>query len=138
MARITVKPLSPHVGAEIAGVDLTRPLTAEQVNELKDALGQCGVIFFREQPIDLEQHRRFAGYFGELHIHVGGEGTASNLQLRCRAHNAYEAETHFGWGWVREMPPASDWSSAWMTGGTEFVPAADPCRNGGRGSYSTK
>jgi HNH endonuclease len=26
----------------------------------------------------------------------GGETTSANLQLRCRAHNAYEAETHFG------------------------------------------
>ena len=38
--------------------------------------------------------------FLELH-HVipfaeGGPTTAENLQLRCRAHNAYEAERHFG------------------------------------------
>jgi hypothetical protein len=26
----------------------------------------------------------------------GGETTSANLQLRCRAHNAYEAEAHFG------------------------------------------
>jgi hypothetical protein len=26
----------------------------------------------------------------------GGETTVANLQLRCRAHNAYEAEAHFG------------------------------------------
>ena len=66
MARLTVKPLSPHVGAEIGGVDLRRPLAPEEVNELKDALGRHGVLFFHEQPIDLEQHRRFASYFGEL------------------------------------------------------------------------
>ena len=77
MATVTVTPLSPHVGAEIGNVDLTRPLTGEQVNDIKNALAGHGVIFFREQPIDLEMHRRFAMYFGELHIHVGGEGTAS-------------------------------------------------------------
>src|SRR5205814_154695 len=74
---VTVTPLSPHVGAEIGNVDLTQPLTPEQVNGIKDALGRHGVIFFREQAIDLEMHRRFAMYFGELHVHVGGEGTAS-------------------------------------------------------------
>jgi taurine dioxygenase len=74
---ITVRPLSPHVGAEIGDVDLTRPLTAEQVKEMNDALGRHGVLFFHDQPIELEQHRRFAACFGELHIHVGGEGTAS-------------------------------------------------------------
>ena len=72
-----VKPLSPHVGAEVGDVDLTRPLAPEQVNGIKEALARHGVIFFRDQPIDLEMHRRFAMHFGELHIHVGGEGTAS-------------------------------------------------------------
>ena len=32
----------------------------------------------------------------------GGATTAANLQLRCRAHNAYEAEMHFGPLLVRE------------------------------------
>lgn len=77
MASVTVSPLSPHVGAEIGNVDLTKPLASDQVKAIKDALAAHGVIFFREQPIDLEMHRRFAQYFGELHIHVGGEGTAS-------------------------------------------------------------
>ena len=77
MPTATVKPISPHVGAEIGNIDLTQPLAEAQVGELKEALGRHGVIFFRDQPIDLEMHRRFAMYFGELHIHVGGEGTAS-------------------------------------------------------------
>jgi taurine dioxygenase len=72
-----VKPLSPHVGAEIGDIDLTKPLSPGQVKDLTDALAKHGVIFFRDQPIDLEMHRRFAMYFGELHVHVGGEGTAS-------------------------------------------------------------
>ena len=77
LANITVTPITPHIGAEVGNVDLTKPLTPEQVSGIKDALARHGVIFFREQPIDLEMHRRFAMYFGELHIHVGGEGTAS-------------------------------------------------------------
>lgn len=32
----------------------------------------------------------------------GGRATAANLQLRCRSHNAYEAEAHFGPLVVRE------------------------------------
>jgi taurine dioxygenase len=77
LATLTVTPLSPHVGAEVGNVDLTKPLTPEQVNGIRGALARHGVVFFREQPIDLEMHRRFAMYFGELHVHVGGEGTAS-------------------------------------------------------------
>jgi hypothetical protein len=45
--------------------------------------------------------------FLELHHVVpfaaGGETTAENLQLRCRAHNAYEAELYFGPSMVREV-----------------------------------
>jgi HNH endonuclease len=33
---------------------------------------------------------------------TGGPTTAENLQLRCRAHNAYESEQCFGSMWVRE------------------------------------
>ena len=32
----------------------------------------------------------------------GGRATVENLQLRCRAHNAYEAEEHFGALFARE------------------------------------
>jgi alpha-ketoglutarate-dependent taurine dioxygenase len=74
---IQVTPLSPHVGAEISGVDLRAPLGNRQVSELHDALIRHLVIFFHDQPIDFDAHKRFARYFGDLHIHVGGDGTAS-------------------------------------------------------------
>lgn len=47
--------------------------------------------------------------FLELHHVVpfadGGETSAGNLQLRCRAHNQHEAERWFGADVVRERPP---------------------------------
>ena len=36
----------------------------------------------------------------------GGEATVSNIELRCRAHNVYEAEQHFGTLFVRELRPS--------------------------------
>lgn len=74
---LTVTALSPHVGAEIGGIDLTQPLDPRQVTELHEALMQHGVIFFRDQPIDFDAQRALALHFGELHVHVGGDGTAS-------------------------------------------------------------
>lgn len=74
---LTVTPLSPHVGAEIGGIDLRRTLTPAQVTDLRSALLQHGVIFFRDQPIDFDAHRALALCFGDLHVHVGGDGTAS-------------------------------------------------------------
>lgn len=76
---ITVSPSTPHVGAEIGNVDLTRPLSNHQVKELHDAIVAYGVIFFRDQKIDFEAHERFVRYFGEPHVHVGGKGTASQM-----------------------------------------------------------
>jgi len=46
---ITVEPVSPHIGAEIGNVDLTKPLANKQVEELHRAFIQYQVIFFRDQ-----------------------------------------------------------------------------------------
>lgn len=65
---IKVMPLTPLIGAEISGVDLTKPLPEAQVAELKQALADRLVIFFRDQPIDHENHKAFANHFGGIHI----------------------------------------------------------------------
>ena len=46
---IEVKKLTPHIGAEIGGVDLSRPLGNQQFQEVHDALMENLVIFFRDQ-----------------------------------------------------------------------------------------
>ena len=74
---ITVTPASPHVGAEIGHIDLTRPLEERQVRELREAITAHGVLFFRDQKIDFESHERLVRYFGEPHEHIGGDYTAS-------------------------------------------------------------
>jgi taurine dioxygenase len=74
---LTVTPSTPHVGAEVGGIDLTRPLSNRQVQEVHDAIIAYGVIFFRNQQLDFDSHERFVRYFGEPHVHVGGAGTAS-------------------------------------------------------------
>jgi taurine dioxygenase len=75
---ITVTPVSPHIGAEISDIDLTRPLANKQVEELHDAFARHLVIFFRDQKISFEDQIRVAGYFGPLGKHVGG-ATISKL-----------------------------------------------------------
>jgi len=68
---ITATPASPHIGAEIGAVDLTRPLANKQVEELHDAFARYQVLFFRDQNISFEDQIRVAGYFGRLGKHVG-------------------------------------------------------------------
>ncbi len=60
-----VRPLSAHIGAEIHGVDLSRPLTAEQIELIRVALLRWKVVFFREQFLSHEQHVALARQFGE-------------------------------------------------------------------------
>ena len=62
---IDVNPLSIHVGAEIGGVDLSQPLSADTVKEIRAALLKWKVIFFHDQDIDHDSHLAFAKQLGE-------------------------------------------------------------------------
>jgi taurine dioxygenase len=66
---IDIIPLSPALGAEISGVNLSRDLTGEQRTAIEQALLDHQVLFFRNQPITPRQQARFAANFGDLHIH---------------------------------------------------------------------
>jgi taurine dioxygenase len=66
---LTILPLTPTIGAEIEGVDLTRPLSEATVSALRRALLDWKVLFFRDQEITTEQHLAFARRFGELEVH---------------------------------------------------------------------
>ena len=68
---ITVTPSSPHIGAEITDIDLTKPLAPAQVVEVKAAFTRHLVIFFRDQKISFDDQTRFAAHFGPLGKHVG-------------------------------------------------------------------
>jgi len=65
---IRVIPLATHVGAEISGADLARPPGAAELAEIRRALGEYGVVFFREQQLTPEQHIAFARCFGEINV----------------------------------------------------------------------
>ncbi len=66
---IQVDPLSPVIGAEISGVDLSAPLPPEVFETLQLALMTHLVLFFRDQALSFEQHKAFGRHFGALHIH---------------------------------------------------------------------
>ena len=68
---ITVTPASPHIGAVIGDVDLTRPLPDRVLAELRRAFTEHLVIFFRGQEIGFEDHVRLAEHFGPIGRHVG-------------------------------------------------------------------
>ncbi|MFE8922403.1 TauD/TfdA dioxygenase family protein [Streptomyces rochei] len=61
-----VVPQARTIGAEIRGVDLSRPLGAELREELNRALLEWKVLFFRAQHLTSAQQRAFAGHWGPL------------------------------------------------------------------------
>ena len=77
---IEVTPLSAACGAEIKGIDLTRPLPDDIVAAIKEAWRRHLVLVFRGQAISQEDQLRFASYFGML-----GDRKQAPEQLRSRA-----------------------------------------------------
>ena len=66
---IRVEKLTPIIGAEVHGVDLSQPLDERTLKDVHDALIDNGVIFFRDQHLTPEQQKDFGRLFGELHVH---------------------------------------------------------------------
>ena len=66
---IKVETVTPIIGAEIGGVALTRPLNEAQQAEIRRALAENLVVFFRDQRLTPDQHVAFGRLFGELHLH---------------------------------------------------------------------
>ncbi len=65
---IEVRPHTFHIGADIDGVDLTQPLGAKTIAEIRAAFLKWKVVFFRGQSLDHEQHLAFSRQFGELTV----------------------------------------------------------------------
>ena len=66
MQSFEVRKLTPHIGAEIVGLDISRPLDAETVKAVRKAWLDNLMLVFRGQTLDTDQQRRFVGYFGEM------------------------------------------------------------------------
>jgi taurine dioxygenase len=78
---IGLKPLQPDIGAEISGVDLSRPISDDVRDAIKNAILRYKVVFFRDQHISNEQHAAFARRFGPLYEHPSTSHDAKITQL---------------------------------------------------------
>jgi taurine dioxygenase len=68
-ASFELHPLTPTIGAEITGIDLREPLDPATLRDMRAALLDWKVLFFRDQDITTEQHLAFATSFGKLEVH---------------------------------------------------------------------
>ena len=85
---------SPHLGAFLEGISLHNELKPSSVAEIKSALLEFGVIFFRNQTIDKEQQLRLASQLGtieEPHPVFDNDKSDTRLTIiesKGRAHDA--------------------------------------------------
>jgi alpha-ketoglutarate-dependent 2,4-dichlorophenoxyacetate dioxygenase len=77
---IEVTPLHPNLGAEVHGVDLTRPMMPEIFAEIEAAFHHYGILIFPEQPVSDEEQLAFSRLFGPLEVNPNYAGT--KLRLR--------------------------------------------------------
>jgi alpha-ketoglutarate-dependent 2,4-dichlorophenoxyacetate dioxygenase len=75
--------LSPTLGARIPGIDLSRPLSAEERRAIWEAFLQHRVLVFPDQSLTREQQFDFAANFGEVE---GPEAKRSNGKRHGVAH----------------------------------------------------
>src|SRR5436309_9912535 len=68
---LAITPLHPHIGAEIGGLDVSRPIADEIVAELWGGIDRYAVLILRDQQISDRQLHDFAARFGELEIGRG-------------------------------------------------------------------
>ncbi len=127
-----IQQCTPVIGAEISGVDFSRPLSAETHDAIYQALIDHLVIFFRDTEIAPEAHMDFAGQFGQLdepHVHyphVDGfdrivrlENNADNPPDTNSWHTDLTFKQHRPFASVliaREIPPVGGdtlWSSCY-------------------------
>lgn len=66
---LSIKPLSPAIGAIVGGLDLSQPLSAFAAERVTQALVTHHVLFFEGQDVSPAQLRDLAKNFGDLHIH---------------------------------------------------------------------
>src|SRR3984957_15256370 len=107
---IEVTKLTPHIGAEIGGVDLSKPLGNQQFQEVHDALMENLVIFFRDQHLTHDQHKAFGRLFGELAVHPASphasDGHPEILTIHADENSKHVAgEEWHSDVWADETPP---------------------------------
>ena len=110
--RIEVHPLTGSIGAEIRGVDLSKPLDGRTAGEIRDAFRDHLVIYFPDQVLDHDRHLEVARLFGEVITlpQIFSLPEAPQLQIVRREAEAKGSVVGGGWhtdSTFLERPPAA-------------------------------
>ena len=97
---VEIAPLTLHIGAEISGVDLSRPLSEATREAIYDAFLKWKVVFFRDQNLNHTSHIAFSRRMGEPTIGHAVFGHVEVFAPSRPAGRASQCETQF----ARRLP----------------------------------
>ena len=99
---IRVTRIAGALGADISGVDLSRPLSDVAIGEIRAALLDNLVIFLHDQRLSPEQQLDFGRRFGELQVHEFVGGTAAHPEI-IEVRKEPQETRNFGGGWHTDV-----------------------------------
>ena len=99
--RVKLEPCSEVIGAEVRGVELASPVDEQLVAEIRRALLEWKVLFFRDQRLTSEQQVAFASHFGPLEHHPflpeGESREVVRFEKGGDRNNAFATGNENGW-----------------------------------------
>lgn len=98
---ITIRPVTPLIGAEIEGIDLGQPLDAETFSVLHRAWMEHQVLFFRDQQLDPASLQALGRRFGPLHVHP--QGDMEGFEGILKIHADRNSKTYAGRKWHADV-----------------------------------
>jgi taurine dioxygenase len=107
---IELKPLSPYIGLEVIGVDLTRPLDEAVQDQIREAWIRAGVLLFRGAGSTPEVHMRLSSVFGEMEPAATADmNRPDNPYLMTLAYDPEDKKPRFAQHYVVDDIPRAGW-----------------------------
>jgi len=70
---ISIRPVHPVFVGEVTGIDISRPLTRDEVAAIEAGMDRYAVLVFRDQALTDDQQLEFSRNFGELEVTLAGQ-----------------------------------------------------------------
>lgn len=81
---LSIRLLNTDFVGEMSGIDISRPLTQEQISEIQDAIDHYAVLVFRDSNLTDERQLEFTRYFGEIENAYGGTLPDNDQEKRLK------------------------------------------------------
>lgn len=105
---IIIKPITPHTGAEIVGLDISKPFTPQQTELLQQLLARYHVLTFCNQPLTHDQLEQFGRVWGELYRHPNSTSVVPGHPDIMKVDSTPDSKTITGLLWHSDISCAPE------------------------------